>query len=374
MRAIFPSTTSLPARRLPGSRRAAAILAVSLLAAGSPAAGQPTGATAVNGVILRVNDRIVTLFDYRERLLERQRGIERAEIPADERRERLERAPADVLRELLDESLLLSRGDQLAVEIEDDRLQRALENARRNFGIENEQQFEQAMAQSGMTREEFRTRVRDQLVYQEVLGQEVHSKIEIKEEELMRDYRARPADFTTPVERQVREFVVLDQGPAGPVPADEQAALAATLGARVRAGEPMAEVVAASAAAGSTSGAIELGWVRPGDLDAALERAIAELAPGGVTAPVPGRGGLHVLQLVARREAKLRPFSEVKEEMEDAERIRRFQGELEKYMARLEAQAFIVADPPAEAAGFRRTTPTEPELPELRLPAEPTKG
>jgi parvulin-like peptidyl-prolyl isomerase len=344
---------------------------VALLLLASPAAfAQAPAATGapLNGVILRVNDRIVTLYDYRERLEERQRAIERADMPDDERRQRLAAAPADVLRELLDENLLLSRGDQLVVEVEEERLERALQNARRNFGIENEEQFAQAMAQSGMTSDDFRARVRDQMVYQEVLGREVHSKIDIKEEELMREYRTRPGDFTTPAENQLREFVVLDDGGGS---ADERQALAVELAARVRAGEPMADVVAPTAISGRTSRAIELGWVKAGDLDAALDVAVAALEPGEVSAPVAARGGLHVLQLTERHAAKLRPFSEVKEEMEDAERMRRFQGELERYMAHLEQQAHIVADPPAEAAGFRRSTPSEPELKEMLAPVAP---
>ena len=369
MRPISPSSTSPRSPRLASrARRYAA--AVVLLAA--PAIGQlappPAQGSQFNGVILRVNDRIVTLFDYRGRLDERRQGIARADLTEDERRRLLAEAPSGVLREMLDEALLLSRGDQLAIEVEEERLARALENARKNFGIQNEAQFEQAMAQTGMTREEFSTRVRDQMIYQEVLGREVHSMIEIKEEELMRDYRARPADFTTPVERQVREVVVFVSVEAA---REEQAVLATELVDRIRAGAAMAEVVAESAAERRSSGAIDLGWVLPGDLDPALELAIADLEPGEVTEPIDGRGGFHIVQLVDRRAAKLRPFSEVKEEMEDAERMRRFQSELEKYMARLEAQAYIVADPPAEAANFRRTTPAEPELPELLAPVEP---
>lgn len=368
MHAICRSAIKPRPRLSPASAGFAALLAFAI-----PAAAQPGGEAArdLNGVILRVNDRVVTLYDYRERLIERQRAVERAQLAADEKRQRLAAAPADVLRELLDENLLLSRGDQLAVEVEEERLDRALQNARRNFGIENEEQFASAMAQSGMTRDEFRLRVRDQLVYQEVLGREVHSKIEIKEEELMRDYRARPADFTTAAETELREFVVLAEGPNALPAAAERAALAAELETRVRAGEAMAEVVAASAAAGRTSGAIDLGWLRAGDLDPALERAIGDLAPGQVTAPVEGRGGLHVIQVIDRRLPQLRPFSAVKEEMEDAERIRRFQGELERYMNRLEEQAYIVADPPAEAANFRRATPAEPELKEMLAPVSP---
>ena len=126
------------------------------VAAATPAAPPARSGEEINRIVLRVNDRIVTLFDYHERLRQRQQQIVRADIPEGEKESALAAAPAEALRELMDEALLMSRGDQLSATVDEDRLDRAEQSAKRNFGITSEADFAEALRQSGMTREQFR--------------------------------------------------------------------------------------------------------------------------------------------------------------------------------------------------------------------------
>ena len=66
------------------------------------------------------------------------------------------------------------------------------------------------------------------------------------------------------------------------------------------------------------------------------------------------RGGLHLVQVLDRRESRIPPFSEVQEAIQAREQERVFRQEIAKYMVELEKKSLIVANPPAEAAGFRR--------------------
>src|SRR5436190_7453623 len=115
MGATFPSPTrvSIPSllRELRAARKG--VLAAAVLAAAMLLTASAARATEFNRVILRVNDRIVTLFDFRERLFDRERAIRKAEIAPEDMLKALGAAPNAVLREMMDEILLLSRGDQL---------------------------------------------------------------------------------------------------------------------------------------------------------------------------------------------------------------------------------------------------------------------
>jgi peptidyl-prolyl cis-trans isomerase SurA len=319
-------------------------------------AGSPAAATELNRVVLRVNDRIATLDDYLSRLADRRSTITRAMEDPEERRRALAESPEETLREMLDELLLLSRGDQLAVEISDVRLEEAVAQARENAGVSTDEEFRAALAQSGMSEEELRARLRDNLLFQEVLGREVHSKIEINEEELQRYYREHPQEFEIPAQLELRAVVVLDS--AGKPP-EEMAALATSIREQVLAGKTLDEVAAVHAPQGLTGQPIDLGWVSPRDLDPALATALAQVEDTGVTQPVRGRGGLHLLQVVARKSARLRPYGEVQDALERMERSRRFRDELARYLRELERQAYIEADPPPEAAGFRAAAPSD---------------
>ena len=105
---------------------------------------------------------------------------------------------------------------------------------------------------------------------------------------------------------------------------------------------------------GATSNVIDLGWVSPGDLDKNLEAAVWKLPKGSVSEPVQARGGLHLVQVIDRRESRIPPFSEVQAAIQTREQERVFRQEVAKYMVELEKKSLIVANPPAEAANFRR--------------------
>jgi len=114
----------------------------------------------------------------------------------------------------------------------------------------------------------------------------------------------------------------------------------------------LAEVAAAGAAAGRTSDVIDVGWVEAGHLAPELDEVAWQLAVGETSQPVEGRGGLHILQLEERREARLRPFEEVRELILRQERQRRTAQRYVHYIRELEGRAFIEMNLPPEAAGF----------------------
>jgi hypothetical protein len=145
--------------------------------------------------------------------------------------------------------------------------------------------------------------------------------------------------------------VVLEESGA---PAEERARIAAEIRTKVAAGTPLADAVKDHAQAGVTSNVIELGWISPGDLDKDLETAVWTLPVNAISEPVEARGGLHLVQVIERRESRLPPFSEVADAIRAREQERVFREEIAKYMVELEKKSLIVANPPEEAAGFRR--------------------
>lgn len=309
-------------------------------------------------MILRVNDRIVTLYDYRERLADRERAIRKAEMPPEDMLKSLGAAPNDVLREMMDEVLLLSRGDQLGSDVPESRVDEAVSATRKNMGLDDDQQWQDALQAYGMTEGEFRSRTRDNLLFQEVLGREVRGKIKVVEEDLQRYYREHPKEFEIPAQYKLRDIVVLEGGGRSD---QEVAALAADIEQQLAGGKKLEDVAALYAPLKRTSNVNELGTVVSGELDKALEGALTDVPVNGYSRPVKGRGGLHILQVLEHTPAKMRGYSEVQPELESAEKTRRMQSELATYMQELEKQAYIVASPPPEAAGFRGTRPKAPE-------------
>jgi foldase protein PrsA len=309
------------------------------------------GADPVNRIVLRVNDHIATLYDYELRKKDFIAEVNRRQIEADEKKRTLAQAGELVFKDMYDEMLLHSKADQLGIDITRQQVDRSLEQLRESYGIKGDEEFRTALAQSGLSEAKLREQLEVQLRMREIVGQEVQNKVKLEDDDLRRYYRKNAEEFRVPEQVQLREVVVLTEGTPG---TDEREQMAAHLRQEVTGGKTLEEAIAPLQTLKKSSGLIDLGWVSKGDLDPALEAAAWKLAKGEVSAPVPGRGGLHLLQAVDRRESYVKPFSEVSEAIQDKESNRLFSEKYSGFMADLQRQSLIVADPPPEAAGFRR--------------------
>ncbi|MYF04663.1 MAG: hypothetical protein F4230_06690 [Holophagales bacterium] len=311
-----------------------------------PVAGQsePGGD---NRVILRVNDRIVTLYDYQRALAEQIRQIRSAPGLTDlQRQERLGEVGRIIMKAMFEEQLILSRADQLAVVIDESDVEQQIRATWERFGIENEEQFRDALAQSGMREEDFRQRTRVELRANVVRGREVAPRVDLADEDLRRFYRDNQERFAIPERARFEEVVILE----GVVPADRMAPLASLARTRLTSGEAATEV---AEGLGEGATAVEVGWVTPGVLAPALDDGGWNLQAGDVAEAVSARGGLHVLKMLEREPASVQPFEDVRDAIERQERGRLFDEEYTLYMEELAEAAYIVERLPEEAVGYR---------------------
>jgi len=346
-----PQAPPMAVDSMPSMPRRALVSITAILALAAIAPPRPAGAEVLNRVVLRVNDQIATLYDYQRRRAETMRQIVQGIQDPAERRTALDQVSENVFRDMFQELLLSSRADQLAVEVTDQEVDDRLAKIRDSLGIKTEADFQTALRQNEMTLEGLRSQTRKNLRIGEVMQKEVTSKIKVKDEDLRRYYRQHVEQFTVPEQVQLREVVVLEDSG---LPAAERGHVAAAIREAVLAGKSLADAVAPYAGKGQASSVVEIGWVSPKDLDPKLEAAAWKLPKDGMTEPVAARGGDHLLQLIDRHPQHVKPFSDVQAAIQQQEQERIFRQESVKYMADLETRSLVVADPPAEAANFRR--------------------
>jgi len=314
----------------------------------------------VNRIVLRVNDHIVTLYDYKQRYNSRLQALEAANLPEAERSEARATLGESVFREMFDELLLLSRASHLRVEVTEAMVDDAVQRMREANRLNDEEAFESALAQAGMTRVDLREQARRNLLLQQVTSRELQSRVELEEEDLRRYYQGHLEEFAVPRRLELRSIVVLD---SSALDAAARAALAAEAVSVLEAGIDQETWAETHSAAGETTELLDLGWVTKGDLAPEIEAGVWPLEAGAVSAPIAGRGGDHVVQVVAVDEAHVRPFAEVKEQVRRLEMSRLQEEAVTKMLNDFEKTSFVRIDPPPEAAGFR----TSRGLPESGL-------
>ena len=331
--------------RFGGLLTVGALLALLAMAA-LPVAGQSSPGSD-NRVVLRVNDRIATLYDYQRAVNEQMNQIRAAVgLTERERQELVSDAGRVVMKLLFEELLLMSRADQMAVVIDESEVDEQVRATREQFRLESDEQFRQALAQQGMREEDFREQIRKRLRSNIVRGREVAPRVVVEDEDLRRFYRENEERFRVPERARFEEIVVLE----ATVPADRMAPLAALARTRLMSGGTAAEV---AEGLGEGVTAVDVGWVTPGDLAPALDAVAWDLEVDGVADAIAARGGLHVLKMLERTPAAIQPFEEVREAIQMEERNRLFTEEYDLYLIELAEAAYIVERLPEGAEGYR---------------------
>jgi peptidyl-prolyl cis-trans isomerase SurA len=97
---------------------------------------------------------------------------------------------------------------------------------------------------------------------------------------------------------------------------------------------------------GSAPAGGDLGWASAGGFVPEFEEAMNRLAPGAVSAPVISRFGVHLIQVVERRQIELSD-KEIREQARTALREQRFESTYQEWAKELRARAYIeMREPP----------------------------
>jgi len=167
---------------------------------------------------------------------------------------------------------------------------------------------------------ELRRQVREleeRLLVQALLAQEEVAAGSPSEQELRAWFTAHREELLRPEQVRVGRVLVSVGSKASEVERSQARRKAEALGARLRRGEPLAQVAREGDGPERMQGG-ELGLlVRGGGLDAALEQAAFALErPGTVSPVVAVREGFAVLQLLERKPPRAPVFEEVRAEVE----------------------------------------------------------
>jgi peptidyl-prolyl cis-trans isomerase SurA len=99
---------------------------------------------------------------------------------------------------------------------------------------------------------------------------------------------------------------------------------------------------------GSAPSGGDLGWAAPGNFVPEFEDAMGKLAPGGISMPIVSRFGVHLIQVVERRQVAVDP-KELREQARNQLREQKFGPAYADWVAELKARAYIeMREPPQQ--------------------------
>ena len=170
-------------------------------------------ARVVEEIVARVNNDIVTKSDF-ERAAASLGDEARQDCPKCSPAEldaMVQDRHANLLRDLIDQSLLAQKGKDLNINVETDVVKR-LDQVRQQFGWKDMEEMEAKMREEGVSLEDYKKRIRDELLTQEVIRHEVGSRIQISQSDVQTYYDAHKQEFNRPEQVVLSEFFLSTEG------------------------------------------------------------------------------------------------------------------------------------------------------------------
>ncbi|MBI5809857.1 MAG: peptidyl-prolyl cis-trans isomerase [Deltaproteobacteria bacterium] len=260
------------------------------------------GAETVDRIVAIINDSVVTLSE-----LEAATALALDRLEGEEKKDakKIVEIKEHILDSIIEQKLVKQASDKAGIEISEREIDNAVEDVKKQNNMTHEA-FLVALARSGLTYRGYREQLKEQIRQVKFINKEFRSRINIQPEEIDDYYRQNRDEFLTPASFRIRIIFISS--------ADKKA-----MEGRVKAvndgisgGEDFAGLARQYSGGAEAASGGDLGYVRHGEIDKALEEAALRLKPGGISAPVEKPEGIYIIQLVEKRDGALRPLDEVR--------------------------------------------------------------
>jgi peptidyl-prolyl cis-trans isomerase SurA len=345
------------------------LILIALACLSALAAGQ-----VVEEIIARVNSQIITRSEFarsKDQLKDdvKQQDAANADKLYGEREK-------DVLRDLIDQQLLIEKGKDLGI-TGDTELIKKLDQMRKDMKLDTMEELEKAATAQGISYEDFKQNMRNQLVTQKVIGEDVGSHLTITKEELAKFYDEHKSEMEQPETIRLSEILVAPPKPAADKPAadkpvqtgadpaaggaatnpnlaaeaakqaEESAALRAAeakandLLKQIRAGTSFEDVAKKHSDGPSASQGGDLGAFKRGALAKELEDKTFAMKAGDVTDVIRTKQGYVILKVNSHQMAGIPQLKDVEPKIQDALYYQKLQPALRAYLTKLREEAYI---------------------------------
>ena len=301
----------------------------------------PYGGTTVEEIVARINDQIITRSDYERAQTERDQELRRRGASMQE----ISASHKDLLRDLIDQQLWLAKGKELGITGETELVNR-LNDIRKQYNMATMEDLEKAAKDQGVSFEDFKANIRNQIVTQEVMRDQVGRKIAPTPGEIQRYFEAHKQEYAQPESVKLGEILIS----TGPNPDDQQKLAEAKAKAddimnRLRAGGDFSQLARSFSDGTTAAQGGDLGQYKRGQLDKVFEEKTFALKKGEYTEPIRTRQGYVILKVNDHVAGGVPQLKDVEGDVEQNYFMSKMEPAMREYQAKMRDEAAIYIKP-----------------------------
>jgi peptidyl-prolyl cis-trans isomerase SurA len=318
----------------------------------------------VEEIVARVNNQIITKSEF-ARSKDQLRDEVKQQDPNNADKVYADREK-DVLRDLIDQQLLLEKGKDLGISADTD-LIKQLDQMRKDMKLDSMEALEKEAEKQGISWEDFKQTQKNQIITRKVIGEEVGGHLAISKEEEQKFYddhkdEMQHAEFIRLSEILITPKAITpapdpnaaNSGPSTQTPLDETAKQAADADAlsaaetkgkdilkQLRDGAAFEDIAKKYSDGPSAADGGALGTFERGKLAKELEDRTFAMKAGEITDVIRVKQGYAILKVDDHQMAGVPAMKDVLPRIQDALYYQKLQPALRAYLTKLREEAYI---------------------------------
>lgn len=308
--------------------------------------------TVVAEIIARVNNSIITNSEF-QRTKDQTLNEIRQHLQGTEAEQRAAEAEKNVLRDLIDQQLLLQKASDLGI-TGDTELIKRLDEIRKQMNLPDMEALEKAAQQQGISFEDFKQNTRNDIITREVIRREVGGHISITSDEIKKFYDEHKAEMDQPEQVRLSEILVstevkgAKEGETMQASPEQVAAAekkANDIYQQLKTGAKFEDVARKQSDGPTAADGGDLQYFKRGTLAKELEDKVFAMKKDEITEPIHTKQGFVILKVVEHTQAGIPPLKVVEPRIQEAIYMQKMNPMLREYLTKLREEAFIDIKP-----------------------------
>lgn len=263
-----------------------------------------SSAEVIDYIAATVDKEVITASELKEKLaitIERYNKI----YTAEELENRLKQARENILKETIEEKILLVSADRAKIEVSEEEIEKSLEDFEKEFPTTDE--FYAELKREGLTLAEFKEKTKTRIKIGKFIRFNIIRDIRITEEEAAGFYEENKASFLMPGQVKISQILIKDSE------GNEADKKIEGIFQKLNSGEDFSSLARLYSEEPNVSNGGDLGFVYIEQLQPQIRKALLELKVGEFTKPVLTSAGYYIIKLEAKKLSQYAPISEVKD-------------------------------------------------------------
>ena len=292
-------------------------------------------AETINKFVAIVNDEVITQQDV-DQLLSVLYAQYSQEYKGDELLQRMEGVKKDILNQIIEDKLVLSRAKELGINVTESEISERLDYIKKGFPSEDE--FYETLKTQGVTIANLKDRYRDQIMMKKLVDYEVKSRISVLPSEVSDYYEKHKIQLREGDKYRVKNILIKAKDEIGFELAKVEID---SIYAKLREGANFDDLARQYSKGPNAEKGGDMGYIEKGQMLEALDNAIFKLKPGNFSEPVKSEIGYHIFKVEDIKYGRQPDLEEAQKDIQVKLFQNKFKARVGEWLSGLKKKAYI---------------------------------